>query len=53
MISGPDIWVSQDLTVAEGLDEILAANNNVAAHIHEDTLFLAWRSSPTHFASAK
>lgn len=28
-----------------------ASNNNVSIALHEDRLFLAWRTAPTHFAS--
>ena len=53
IVDGPHVWVNQDLMVAEDLDEILASNNNVGGIIHEGRLFMAWRSSPTHFASSK
>ena len=53
IVDGPVTLVSQDTIVAEGIDEILAANNNVGAIIFNDRLFMAWRSAPTHFASAK
>ncbi len=50
---GPHTIVDQDAFVADGVDEVHAANNNVAAILHNDRLYLAWRSSPTHFASTK
>ena len=53
IVEGPRILVSKDMMVAEGLDEILASNNNVGAILFEEKLFMAWRSAPTHFASSK
>ena len=30
-----------------------ASNNNVDIHFFEDVLYMAWRSSPTHFAGTQ
>ena len=53
IVEGPRILVSHHLEVAEGLTDILPSNNNVAATLFYDRLFMAWRSAPTHFASAQ
>lgn len=53
IVDGPRVLVSHHIDVAEGLTEILPSNNNVAAIVFEGRLFMAWRSAPTHFASAE
>lgn len=53
IINGPTTLVSQFIFVAEGIDQIQPANNNVGAVLFNDKLFMAWRSAPTHFASSK
>ena len=37
--------------MAEGIDEILPANNNVGAALYRGALYMGWRSAPTHFAT--
>ena len=49
--SGPDVIVSKDAFVADGIDEILPANNNVGAAFYRGALYMGWRSAPTHFAT--
>ena len=49
--SGPDVIVSKDAFVAEGIEEILPANNNVGAAFYRGALYMGWRSAPSHFAS--
>ena len=53
IVDGPRVLVSHHMDVAEGITEILPSNNNVAAVIFDSRLFMAWRSAPTHFASAQ
>ena len=43
--------VSKDAFVAEGIEEILPANNNVGAAFYRGALYMGWRSAPSHFAS--
>ena len=53
IVSGPTVHVTKDTFVAEGINEILPSNNNVAAEFYNGKLFMGWRSAPTHFASSK
>ena len=54
IVDGPRVVVDQTLFIAEGVNDIMPSNNNVAAILYnKDVLYLAWRSSPTHFASKR
>ena len=44
-------WVVPSSDLPEGVNP-MASNNNVEIVFHDGLLFLAWRSAPTHFASA-
>jgi hypothetical protein len=45
-------WVVPSGNLPEGL-QVFHSNNNVAIHEFEGRLYLAFRTAPTHFASAK
>ena len=47
-ISAPR-WVVPSTSLPDAVEH-LASNNNVDISFFQDRLFLAWRSSPTHFA---
>lgn len=45
-------WITPSHFLPEGVDP-MNSNNNVAIEFHQGRLFVAWRNSPTHFASEK
>lgn len=51
VVSAPT-WVVPSPALPAGIS-CLPSNNNVAIAFHEGRVFLAWRTAPTHFASAQ
>jgi hypothetical protein len=51
VVSSP-LWVVPSPSLPAEV-ETQPSNNNLAIALHEDRLFFAWRTAPTHFASEK
>lgn len=51
-VSEPRQVVGPDADLPEGVD-ILHSNNCLSIATYQDSLYIAWRSAPMHFASSK
>jgi len=51
-VSEPRQVVGPDVDMPEGID-ILHSNNCLSIATYQDSLYIAWRSAPMHFASKK
>ena len=49
LVGEPEIIISRDVTPHPGLEN-MESNNNIAGILHQDRLYLAWRTAPLHFA---